>query len=151
MQKIGDYIFCLASGVFTAGCATGMDFNTFRGTLNPPKQGESRIWFYRPSKMMGSLVQPTVYMNEAPLRNAQPGCFFYADKPPGTYELKCATEWADKAQLTVVENSTAYVRLSLLPGVLFGHILPKAVSEDQALKELQACRLITADDALSLA
>jgi hypothetical protein len=95
--------------------------------------------------MMGSAVQPTVYINDAPLAKAQPGCFFYADKPPGTYELKCSTEWADKAQLTVVENCAAYVRLTLLPGVFVGHILPKVVPEEQALKEIQGCRLVTAD------
>ena len=94
---------------------------------------------------MGSLVQPTVYINDAPVAKAQPGCFFYVDKPPGTYELKCSTEWAYKAQLTVVENRVAYVRLSLLPGVFVGHILPKVVPEEEGLKGMQGCRLITAD------
>jgi hypothetical protein len=145
MNRIANYIVCLVAVAFTAGCASGPDFKTYGSTLNPPKNGESRVWFYRPSKMMGSAVQPTVYINDAPLAKAQPGCFFYADKPPGTYELKCSTEWADKAQLTVVENCAAYVRLTLLPGVFVGHILPKVVPEEQALKEIQGCRLVTAD------
>jgi hypothetical protein len=145
MNKIANYIVCLAAVALTAGCASGPNFKTYSSTLNPPKQGESRVWFYRPSKMMGSLVQPTLYINDAPVAKAQPGCFFYADKLPGTYELKCSTEWADKAQLTVVENRVAYVRLSLLPGVFVGHILPKVVPEEQGLKEIQGCHLITAD------
>jgi hypothetical protein len=95
--------------------------------------------------MIGSAVQPTVYMNDVPIAKAQPGCFFYADKAPGIYELKCSTEWADKAQLTVVENQPAYVRLTVLPGVFVGHILPKVVPEEQALREMQGCHLITAD------
>jgi hypothetical protein len=45
----------------------------------------------------------------------------------------------------VVENRTAYVRLTLLPGVFVGHILPKVVPEEQGLKELQGCHLITAN------
>jgi hypothetical protein len=136
---------CLVYAATLAGCATGPDFKTYSSTLSAPRPGDSRVWFYRPSKMMGSAVQPTLYINEVPVAKAQPGCFFYADKAPGTYELKCSTEWADKTQLTVVENRTAYVRLSLLPGVFVGHILPKVVPEEKALKEIQGCHLITAD------
>ncbi len=128
-----------------AGCASGPDFKTYSGTLTQPDAGKSRVWFYRPSKMIGSLVQPTVYVNDSPLFKAQPGCFFYKDMSSGTYEIKCSTEWADKAQLTVVENRPAYIRLSLLPGVFVGHILPKPVPEEQGLKEMQSCHLITAD------
>ena len=135
---------CLAAA-FLAGCATGPDFKAYGSTLNPPAGGESRIWFYRPSKMMGSLVQPQVCINDSPVAKSQPGCFFYADRPPGTYEIKCVTEWSDKAQLTVVENRPSYVRLTLLPGVFVGHILPKVVPEEQGLREIQGCRLITAD------
>lgn len=133
--------------VALAGCASGPDFKAYTSTLAQPKEGESRIWFYRPSKMFGVAVQPAVYINGTPVGSAQPGCFFYADRPPGTYELRCTTEWADKAQLTVVENRVEYVRLSMLPGVFLGHVLPKVVPEEQALKEIQKCRLISGDDA----
>jgi hypothetical protein len=95
--------------------------------------------------MLGSAVQPTVYVNGAEVGKAQPGCFFYADRPAGPYEVKCTTEWADKAQLTVVQNQVHYVRLTMLPGVLVGHVLPKVVPEEQSLREIQKCRLITAD------
>lgn len=131
--------------VALAGCASGPDFKTYTSTLTQPKEGESRIWFYRPGKVFGAAVQPTVYLNGTPVGAAQPGCFFYADRPPGTYELQCTTEWADKAQLTVVENRVDYVRLSMLPGVFIGHVLPKVVPEEKALKEIQHCRLITGD------
>jgi hypothetical protein len=128
-----------------AGCATGPDFKTYSSNVPPPKEGESRVWFYRPSKMLGSAVQPIVYINDTPIAKAQPGSFFYADKGPGTYELRCTTEWADKAVLTVIQNQVCYVRLSLLPGLFVGHVLPKVVPEKDALSEIQNCRLITAD------
>jgi len=135
---------CLAVA-FLAGCATGPDFKAYGSTLNPPKEGESRIWFYRPSKLMGSVVQPAVNVNGIPVGKAQPGCYFYADRPPGTYEIKCTTEWSDTAHLTVLENQAYYVRLTLLPGVFVGHLLPKVVPEQQGLREIEGCRLITAD------
>jgi hypothetical protein len=136
----------LALMIISAGCASGPDFKTYSETLAPPKGGESRVWFYRPSKMFGAAVQPTVYVNDVPLFKAQPGCFFYTDKVPGSYEVKCTTEWADKAQLTVVQNQGAFVRLSMLPGLFVGHVLPKCVSEEQGSREIQSCRLITADN-----
>lgn len=130
-----------------AGCATGPDFKTYSSTLAPPKEGESRVWFYRPSKMIGSAVQPMVHLNGVAVGKAQPGCFFYADKPPGDYEVKCTTEWADKAPLAVGQNRVHCVRLTLLPGLFVGHVLPQEVPEDKGLQEIQKCRLITADGA----
>jgi hypothetical protein len=97
--------------------------------------------------MLGAAVQPTVQVNNTPLYKAQPGCFFNADESPGTYEVKCATEWADKAQLTVQENKTANIGLTILPGLFVGHILPKVVPEEQGQREIQNCHLVTADGA----
>ncbi len=128
-----------------AGCATGPDFATYHATLVPPKEGEARVWFYRPSKFLGSAVQPIVFVNGEEVGKAQPGCFFFADRPSGTFEIHCTTEWADKAQLTVTTNQAHYVRLTMLPGVFVGHVLPKVVPEPQALREMGKCRLITAD------
>ncbi len=144
MKKIFQLI-SLAGLVAMAGCATGPDFKTYNASLSAPKEGESRIWFYRPSKFLGSGIQPMVYINDTPIGKSQPGCFFYADRAPGTYEFRCTTEWADKTLYNVVANQVTYVRLSLLPGVLVYHILPRIVPEAEALKELQDCRLITAD------
>jgi hypothetical protein len=95
--------------------------------------------------MLGSAVQPTVYVNGSEVGKAQPGCFFFADRPAGTYEVKCTTEWADKGVLTVVQNQVHYVRLTMLPGVFVGHVLPKVVPSEEALREIQKCKLITAD------
>lgn len=144
MQKLVLWVGLLGWAMMV-GCATGPDFATYTSTLSPPKSGESRIWFYRPSKVTCSAVQPFVYVNDTPVGKSQPGCFFYVDRPPGAYELRCSTEWADKTQLTVVLNQVSYVRLSLLPGLFVGHILPKPVPEKDALKEIQTCKLITAD------
>ncbi|MDE3098215.1 MAG: DUF2846 domain-containing protein [Verrucomicrobiota bacterium] len=138
-------LFAALACIALAGCATGPNFKTYSSTLSQPKNGESRIWFYRPSKVIGFAVQPTVFLNGTPVGKAQPGCFFYADRPPGAYEIQCTTEWADQAHLTVVENRADYVRLSMLPGVWVYHVLPKVVPEDEALREIQRCHLITAD------
>src|SRR5262249_38677303 len=110
----------LLSVVIFGGCATGPDFKTYVSSVPPVKEGEGRIWFYRPSKMIGAAVQPAVMLNDDKVGKAQPGCFFYADRPPGTYQVKCTTEWADKCQLSLASNSTKYIRLSMMIGLFVG-------------------------------
>ncbi len=137
----------LLAGLALAGCATGPDFKAYSPTVAPLAQDQGRIWFYRPSKMAGSLVQPSVMLNEEKVGKAQPGCFFYVDRKPGDYEVKCTTEWADKCKLTLAPQETTYVRLGLMVGLFVGHIIPKEVPASEALKELEDCHLITADGA----
>ena len=139
-------IAILSVAVLT-GCATGPNFKSYSCTVPPVKEGEGRIWFYRPSKMIGVAVQPAVMLNDQQVGKAQPGCFFYADRPAGPYEVKCTTEWADKCRLSLATNSTKYVRLGMMIGVFVGHVIPKEVEEATALKELENCKFITADGA----
>ncbi|MBI2926395.1 MAG: DUF2846 domain-containing protein [Verrucomicrobia bacterium] len=128
------------------GCATGPSFESYSATLAPVKETEGRIWFYRPSKMFGAAVQPAVRLNEEKIGKAQPGSFFYADRPPGGYEVKCTTEWSDKCQLSLAAKDTKYIRLGMMVGVFVGHVIPKEVDEATALKELKKCKHITAED-----
>ena len=46
----------------------------------------------------------------------------------------------------MTENRVDYVRLTMAPGLLIGHVLPEVVPEERALKEIQKCRLSGADD-----
>jgi hypothetical protein len=86
-------------------------------------------------------------MNPQKVGKSKPGCYFYADRPQGTYEIKCTTEWANKCQVVSAPKETRYVRLGMMIGVLVGHVIPKEVDEITALKELKSCKLITADGA----
>ena len=95
--------------------------------------------------MKGAGVQPTVFLNGDKVGNAQPGCYFYADRAPGSYEVKCTTEWSDKANLTLAAGDERYVRLSLGIGLFVGHIIPKEVDRTTGTEEIAKCKLITAD------
>src|SRR5580704_12503983 len=102
-------IFGLA--IFMAGCATGPRFEKYSATLPPPAPGQGRIWFYRPSKMVGEAVQPYVYLNGTTVGKAQPGCYFYVDRPPGIYQIKCTTEWSDSDNIYVATGDEKFIRL----------------------------------------
>lgn len=137
----------LALTVTLVGCATGPEFAKYSATIQPVAAGQGRIWFYRPSKMFGGVVQPNVFLNEQKVGKAQPGCYFFADRAPGDYEVKCTTEWSDKANLKLAAGEERYVRLTLGIGLFVGHIVPKEVDKAKGLDEIANCKLITADGA----
>jgi Protein of unknown function (DUF2846) len=129
------------------GCATGPSFSEYSAKQKPPAPGQGRVWFYRPSKLLGAAVQPSVMLNEVKVGKAQPGCFFLVDRNAGSYEAKCTTEWSHKAKFTLAPNEEKFMRLSILPGFFVGHISPNEVDHATGLKEIAGCRLITADGA----
>lgn len=137
----------LCASLSLVGCATGPTFAEYSPKLKPPAGNDGRVWFYRPSKMLGAAVQPIVYLNGEKVGKAQPGCFFFVDRKPGSYEAKCTTEWAHKANFTLAPREEKFLRLAIMPGVFVGHIVPKEVDRATGLKEIAECRLITADGA----
>jgi len=147
MKSLLAIVLVVVAASLAGGCATGPKYQEFRATVPPIPDGQARVWVYRPSKMMGAAVQPLVHFNDVVVGKAQPGCYFHVDRPPGEYEVKTATEWADKLRITLAAGDEKYVRLTLLPGVFVGHLKPGEVKKEQALKELEGCRLITADGA----
>src|SRR5713101_2581176 len=110
MKKLVHILKLVVVLVLLQGCASGPKFKDYAAKLPQPKQGDGRIWFYRPSKMFAVAVQPSVSLNGQKVGKAQPGGFFYADRPAGNYEVKCTTEWTHKCQLTLAPQSVKYVR-----------------------------------------
>jgi hypothetical protein len=148
MKTILLCLLAALNALVLTGCASGPTYAKYSSTVPPIEEGEGRIWFYRPNLFIfGAGVQPAVMLNNVSVGKAQPGGFFYADRPPGNYEVKCTTEWANKCQLTLTTNSPKYVRLDVAPGIIAGHILPKEVEEAKALKEMESCKLISAGGA----
>ena len=127
----------MASALAIGGCASGAKFNDYAAKLPPPKLGDGRIWFYRPQKLLGAAIQPTVYLNREAVGTAKPGGFFHVDRPAGRYEVTCKTEWSDSTSFSLAPQSTKYIRLILVPGLLVGHVLPREESRSEALEDLQ--------------
>jgi hypothetical protein len=132
--------------IFIVGCATGPSYTKYKTTIQPVADGMGRIWFYRPSTI-GFAVQPHVFLNGEIVGKAQPKCYFFVDRPPGDYEVKCSTEWTDKSNFKLAAGDEIYVRLSLGIGFFVGHIIPKEVDTSTGLKEIINRSLITADGA----
>jgi len=118
-------------------CASGPKFSDYANRLPRPKESDGRIWFYRPQRILGAAVQPPVVLNGRKIGTAQPGGFFYADRPAGNYEVECTTEWTHKCHLTLAPQSNRYVRLNMMPGLFVGHVVPIEADASDAVKELQ--------------
>ena len=137
----------LCTSIAFVGCASGPSFAEYSAKQKPPAPGQGRIWFYRPSKIVGVAVQPAVMLNNTKVGKAQPGCFFMVDRAAGSYEAKCTTEWIHKTNFTLAAKEEKFMCLSLFPGLFVGHIVPSAVDRATGLREIAACKLITADGA----
>ena len=144
MKKIFIAVQLVLALVFLQACASGPKFSEYAPTLPKPKPGNSRIWFYR-TAVFGAAVQPAVYLNGEKVGKAQPGGFFYVDRPAGCYEAKCVTEWANKTQFSLAPGSEKFIRLNMMIGVLVGHVVPKEVDESTGRSEISDLHLNNQD------
>lgn len=147
MKTLKLFSASILAALVMLGCATGPEYAKYSATIEPVRAGQGRIWFYRPSKVMGSAVQPHVFLNGEKVGKAQPGCYFYVDRPAGSYEVKCTTEWSDKTTVNLAAGDEKYVRLTLGIGLFVGHVIPKEVERSAGQTEITKCKLITADGA----
>ena len=130
-------IMTMIAAALLMSCAGGAKFSDSVAKLPAPKQGEGRIWFFRPQKVIGCAVQPAVRLNGQIVGTAKPGGFFHVDRPAGQYEATCTTEWSHSTNFTLAAQSSQYIRLILLPGVFVGHVVPKQDNPADALEDLR--------------
>jgi len=128
----------LAFCAFTllAGCATG---GARYGDVNvaAPKLAadRGRIYFYRTS-ILGLAIQPDIKLNGESVGSAVPSGFFFVDRPRGNYTASAATEVESKLAFTLAAGETKYVRTSITPGIIVGHMNFELVSKSEAEGEL---------------
>ena len=95
-----------------------------------------RIYFYRSAAIVGVVVQPDIKLNGESVGSAAPGGFFFVDRPRGNYEASSATEVETKLAFTLAAGETKYVRTSISPGIIVGHMNFELISKSVAEGEL---------------
>jgi Protein of unknown function (DUF2846) len=130
-------ILALCAFTLLAGCATGgaryADVNVRAPKLAPDR---GRIYFYRSAAIVGVAVQPDIKLNGESVGSAAPGGFFFVDRPRGNYVASSATEVEAKLALTLAAGETKYVRTSISPGIIVGHMNFELISKSVAEGEL---------------
>lgn len=142
--------------VSAIGCASGVAYSDYRTTLKPIPEDHGRVWFYRPSKMVGAAVQPKVHLTTEPTEGkedtsghewqvvgkAQAGAYFVVDRAPGIYGVKCTTEWKNERTVEFVKGEERYMRMTIAPGLFVGHILVGEATTEKAEKEIKKLKLL---------
>lgn len=126
-----------------AACASGPTFAELHGGEPVVANDSARIYFYRESSMVGSAIQPSVYLNGVAVGSAVPGGYFYVDRPAGDYEITTTTEKTETIKASLKPGDIRYVRLDIGMGVIVGHILPTLVMPEQGEAEIAKCHFVT--------
>ena len=125
-----------------AGCATGPTFAELHAGEPTVATDSARIYFYREASMVGSAVQPSVYVNGVVVGSAIPGGYFYIDRPAGEYDISTTTEKVESIKTNIVPGDVRYVRLDIGMGLVVGHILPTLVMPEQGAAEIVNCHFV---------
>ena len=139
MKNLLSLLLLTVGLVLFTGCAGG---TKFADTPIPALAGEQgRIFFYR-TAAMGAAVQPDVKLNGDKIGNAVPKGFFFADRPPGNYQVETSTEVKRRLSLTLDQGQTRFVRLNIGMGFFVGHVWPELVENAIGEKEITKCKSI---------
>jgi Protein of unknown function (DUF2846) len=140
-SKIGALLLLLV-GFLLASCASP------RGLDEPPlqipalKPGLGRVYFTRPSDFGGAAVQPEIRMNNEVVGRSVPGGFSYVDRPPGKYAVTTATEVENAVTFQLAAGETKYIKTSVTPGILVGHVTPTLEFPEQGQSDISRLRYV---------
>jgi hypothetical protein len=127
----------LAVAVLLSACAaSGPKLAEMQSSMPALKADQGRIYFYRPSSMMGAAIQPSILLNGKVVGESKPGGFFFVDTTPGPQEVSTTTEVEKKLTFTLDPRQTRYVRTSISFGVIAGRVYPELVDNATGDKEL---------------
>ena len=129
MNRMLKALFTIGIFALLFACATGPKYEEVQATFPDISPNNGRVFFYRKAVMFGDAIQPEVKMNGQVVGLAQPGGFFFADRPAGDMEVLTSTEVDERLTFTLDEGEVRYVKLSIQMGVLVGRVVPSLVDE----------------------
>jgi hypothetical protein len=106
------------------------------------KPGYGRVYFVRPGDLGGSAIQPEIRMNNEVVGRSVPGGFSYVDRPPGKYAVTTATEVENAVTFQLAAGETKYIRTTVTPGILVGHVTPTLEFPEQGQSDIGSLRYV---------
>ena len=134
-------LFLITLMLSSFGCASGVKYADYENLIPALDTQQSRLYIYRVSAF-GAAIQPEVRIDNFAVCKAVPEGFIFKDVRPGSHKVQCSTEVSRALSLTLKPGQTKYVRLDVSFGFIVGHISPKLIEEEVALKELKKCKYI---------
>src|ERR1700692_1193694 len=140
-SKIGALALLLV-GFLLASCASP------RGLDEPPlqipalKQGYGRVYFTRTGDLGGPACHPEVRSNNEGVGRSGPCAFSYVHRPPGKYAVTTATEVENAVTFQLAAGETKYIKTSVTPGILVGHVTPTLEFPEQGQSDISRLRYV---------
>jgi Protein of unknown function (DUF2846) len=140
-SKIGAAPLLLVGFLLTS-CASPRGVDEAPTQLRPLKPGYGRVFFTRPADLGGSAIQPEIRMNNEVVARSVPGGFSYVDRPPGKYAVTTTTEVENAVTFQLAAGETKYIKTSVTPGILVGHITPTLEFPEQGQSDISRLRYV---------
>jgi len=102
--------------------------------------GNGRVYFFRSSGMGGAAIRPEITLNGQTVGRSSPGTWFYVDREPGTYEVRCSVIMEHSTMFPLEAGETVYVKTRVTMGVYAGHARPSIVSAGEAQSAIAKCK-----------
>jgi|GEM_PF-2365128 len=67
--------------------------------------------------------------------------FLFSDQTPGQHVVSTSSLWKHKAEISVTQGQPTFVKCSVYPGLLAGHIVPKQVDQATGEAAIQKCKM----------
>ncbi len=87
-------------------------------------------------------MQPEIRMNNEVVGRSVPGGFSYVDRPPGKYAVTTATEVENAVSFQLAAGETKYIKTSVTPGILVGHVTPTLEFPEQGQSDISRLRYV---------
>lgn len=105
---------------------------------------KATVYVYRPGKLMGKALEPSVFLDEQKLLDMDNGRYFALKLDPGKHILR-SNEKDSEIDQTWEAGKVYYVKITIAAGMMKGHGQMGMVTEKLALKEMQKLRPLDSD------
>lgn len=148
-MKLARLLAAATALLLSVGCkASGPLYSEIAHRIPELEADQGRVVVYRSGSIVGSGVQPKVWLNDEEVGKSAPAGFFFVDAEPGDYSIRCSTE-VDRALTFVLgPNETRYVRSVVSMGFMVGHVTPELVDPAEGALEIQEMHYTGSEEAL---
>lgn len=105
---------------------------------------EATVFIYRPSKMMGKALEPSVFVDDTELARMDNGRFFALKLKPGKHIVRMTDDKKGYA-IDMGPGQTYFFRIGIEMGMWKGHGKITLDDRDRAIKEIQKLKFIGQD------
>ena len=132
--------------ILLGGCVsvpTYSDTEKVQALESQPKDGFSRIYVYRDNTPFGAALRKDIAIDGKCLGQSSMGVFFFRDVTGNCeHEVSTQSEFSPNSLTLYTEaNKKYYLRQYMKLGVFVGGANLEVISEEEALKDLEKCKL----------